>query len=259
MNMTDEMLSAYLDKELDTDTQKKVAEAIQNNPSLRARLQLLERATAQAVAELHAIDERPLPAAIEKIISSTTVKNRSGKTSDYTLSGLPQWVQNWIFNWPAPLATAAVLIIGLGVGFQMGQRTDEQLAMQDLLPIQNDKPLYQILNNKLSGKTVSITNGLLANVVLSFRTADERYCREFTLQSQNSSTRNIACREPDGQWQMIAMTRTQNKTRPDQYQPATGVNDQINDQIIDTVIDNLMEGQALDQAAEQQLIKRNWQ
>ena len=72
----------------------------------------------------------------------------------------------------------------------------------------------------------------------SFVDTDERFCRQFSVNSQDGSSNQIACRDGED-WEQVAVIRSTEQLS-ESYQPASA-----NNQALDGVLDTIMVGAPL--------------
>ncbi|RMF14244.1 MAG: hypothetical protein D6757_06625, partial [Alphaproteobacteria bacterium] len=125
-----ELLSAYLDDELDAEDRRRVEAALASSPGLRSELEEL-RAADEALR--HAMDaafaERPIPEALAALLSEGTSAGRDRQRQAAPARLLHRWLAVW--SRPAAgamamarpaLAVAALLLIGVAVGVLLASR-----------------------------------------------------------------------------------------------------------------------------------------
>lgn len=202
MNISEEMLLAYVDGELDAAGVAMVEQATRADPDVAAavnRALWLRQRISQAYASV--LDE-PVPArllAAANGASSVAPADPGNVVSlDSARSPGPAPTRAW--RWPQLTALAASL--ALGVLISPWLRPDGQPSMLDTSggALLAGGELAMTLESRLAAEGPG--QGLVS-VGLSFRAADGRYCRTFTLAPPHSMA-GLACRDADG-WQVSAL------------------------------------------------------
>lgn len=247
MNINDETLSAFLDQELPEQQMAEVRDAIAANPQLSERLAELANADALVKQHANAIDSLPMPEAITAMLqqapeSSTESLSTSAQPTNKVVQ-LSAWrrSRDWLSQ-HAALAAGVMLVIGFAAGNLTTSPPDSSsgeavLAHLDTIP---------------SGETVTVAPNTQILNRFTFMDQQGRPCRQYQLQSAETTTENVACRQ-QGQWQLEAMARTPDQAGDLQYRPATGA------AALDSVLDGMMAKGALSLQEEAQLMEKNWE
>lgn len=214
-----ELLSAYLDGELDAAQTKALKERMLAEPHLRRELEAMQSADEMLSAFAGQIDDRPLPEALDRIIGE----------SEGTQGG---HVQQQAYGFFAA-AAAVFLLVG---GFFITQEQPEDFAWLDDLP---------------SGKRLETENGYV-EVIATFRQVDGSICREVI----SPTNQAVLCRSESevregADWQ-IMLDVARSDVPAGSFQPA-GAN-----QAIDAYVSEHIDGAVLSAEEERQLIENNW-
>lgn len=189
MNVSEEMLGAYLDGELDDEGVATVERAMRDDPGLvaavargRALREQLRQAYAPMLVE-------PLPARLLAPLSRNTGGHRRSGARRGRWQP-PQWA-----------ALAAALVLGVIVAPWARQALSPELLQPSPRGLVAGGELAHALDRRLAsdiqpGTDRAITTGL------SFRARDGRYCRSFALPAR--ALAGLACRDADG-WQLAAL------------------------------------------------------
>lgn len=182
----DEMLSAYLDGELDADARERVAAALADDAELRERLERLRRNDDLLRAAFDEVEAAPVPerlqAAARPQAQVIPLRRR--------------------FRAPV-LAAAAALVLGLALGRLLAPVAPEASPLA-AGAIAADSPLATALAATPSGE-VTQAGALEIAPLATFRTDDGRLCREYQARGAGeAATLAIACREA-GQWRNLAL------------------------------------------------------
>lgn len=240
LKISDEMLSAFLDDELPPMEMAAIRAALLQDQSLADRLAVLTLADQLVRQHAQALDQQPLPASVLALLETGKTAPASGKV----LSG--PWLE-WRRG-GRPLALAASVLVVLGLSFAW-QNQPAPLAPYAGLPELAQYADY--LDSTPSGTAVRLDASTLLPR-FSFRSQDERYCRQYQLINSAFTAENIACRENAG-WTVLA-TVSLPISNADNYLPASSVNTEV-----DEVLNTLMQGPALDLDTEAALIRQQWQ
>ncbi|MDQ2076395.1 hypothetical protein [Marinimicrobium sp. ABcell2] len=241
MKMTDETLSAFLDGELPPADMELVRAQLAEDPALADRLAELSEVDALVSQQAHAIDERPLPSGIQKLLAEDEPKAESAQVIEF-----PLWRRaRQAFNAPTGIAAA----IALAFGFGLAQVTDN-VGDQQANAFQ---PIAQHLETLPSGTSEALPDGRQVTPRLTFVNRDGQYCRQYLVTGSGERSENIACRaqQADAGWEQWASIR-QPATEPGSYQTASGGS------LLDSTLDQMMAGGIIEPDQEKQLIERDW-
>jgi hypothetical protein len=222
VDLNDELLSAYLDGELDQFTRTAVSALLAGSPEARARLDALRIADATLKA---ALPLEPAPAGAMAILQSGKVlafPTRAKRTRAAIAAS-------------AMAAAAALAIVAI-----------PSLSPNATTPARGPglarDALAQALEARPSG---AAEHGV--RIVASLQAADGRFCREYERTNGTRIEQGLACRSADG-WAMVA-----SHSAP----AATGYQTAGADGAIDEAIDKL-DAAALEPNEEALLLARKW-
>lgn len=255
MTYSDDMLSAYLDRELAPDEMTAVDAALARDPSLQARLDDLRRAD-DAVRNAYAgIANEPMP---ERVISMLTPHERIAVVAPGEVIPIFSVKRTTSASvWSGAIAASVALVAGLMIGvYGMGARNDlgAFAAWSDEIPASS--PLSVALSEIASGESVSIGGGSGVRVlpILTFQAEDGAFCREFFASHGENGVHGVAC-GAKGNWRMEIAARTAERAdKGDAYRTAF----RSSDRLIDDFIDGAMSGEALGAETERALINQGW-
>jgi len=273
MLINDEILTAYIDGELNDDQMRDVKAQLDNSPQLSTRVEEMRLMDDMVTKTYHAIDDRPMPESVLSLLQDTPdgqadhehAHNEHAKGKETNILSFKKR-QKFVSNapvWQMGLAASIALFVGLGVGRglpgpESSQPSGPILAQQTAGVITPQNALFAMLENQPSATPVVIDDDLNINAkpIMSFQNVDHEYCREFEISTAQASTRNIACRT-DNVWTVkVAVATTKDLSiAGGQYQTAS----QAPEPIIDNMIMGLIKGDALSIDKEAELIKKNWQ
>lgn len=236
MTITDEQLSAFLDAELPEAEMELVRQQLIDDENLANRLAELAMVDDQIARHYAQIDERPIPAAITRLLAAEP------QQANANIVQFPLWkrVQRGLQQ-HAAIAACTLLVIGFG--------------MVQLLPGNNQKTqswgaVAQVLEQNASGDEQRLDDGSRVKPRLTFINNDGNYCRQFQLIEQDKSSENIACRR-NNSWELAISVARETLAESD-YQTASGGSQ------LDDALDEMMGSEAFDAAREQQIIQSRW-
>jgi putative zinc finger protein len=227
MELNDQVLSSYLDGELDERARADVEAALANDAGARIRLERLrdvDELLRKAIPEIPRTDADPIARRIASYDESSpeSAPARRPRRAGVALLALA-----------AGVTGLAIGIVGSGL-----MRGTHNVI---------DEGVITALNTRSSGEQES-REGRTVSIVLSFRSTDGRYCRVFDVASSDVSGEGIACRR-GAEWQLAGWDGTR---APGGFQPAGG------DAFIDGLMDRLGGQAALESTAERKLIDAKW-
>lgn len=230
MRINDEILSAMLDGELDAEQTLEVNHAMAADPTLAARFAELAAANASFVQSSRMIDDIPMPESITRLLDEHA-DNGSNVADLQAFRQLRRPTHN-IGNKPAFRWTALAASLALAVGLAGGNLLGTGSSSHALSPAVADA-----LNSVSSGEQIIISSDESMLAGFSFVDTEERFCRQFSINTQDGSSNQIACRDGED-WEQIALIRSAEQAT-ENYQPASA------NQALDGVLDTLMVGSPL--------------
>lgn len=239
--INDEVLSAFMDRELDEAVAFHVREAIKEDAALGERLAELTRADELVRTHAHALDQQPLPAELLQRLESSQPATQSRVIPvDFMRRRLRSGL-HLIQNHQA-VAASVVVMLGL-VAFVVG-RSDYQA-------VPNMSEYASVLASSMSGETITLddSNTLITRFI--FQHENGHFCRQYRLQTPGQSTENIACRGDQG-WMVIASLDAA-LADGGEYQPASQL------PAMESLLDSMMPGAPLSLTEEKHLIQNSWQ
>jgi hypothetical protein len=201
VTISDEMLMAYADGELDAATRASVEAAMREDPQIGKRIarhHALREAMRGAFSA--ALDE-PVP---DRLIAAARGQTAALKAAVVDLSLAREAARQKVSTAPRwrPAAMAASLLLGLGVGFLAwhGPRALIQPGADGWLIA--SAALAEALSTQLSDDRAA---DRVAITGLSFRNMSGAYCRTFSLTGSDTSS-GLACRE-GADWRITALVQ----------------------------------------------------
>lgn len=172
--VTDEMLMAYIDGELDEPTSRAVAAAIAADPALAERARAFASSAEAARAAFADILSAPPPEPLVKTV-------RDGTRTE-TVVPFPR--RNWV-RAALPLAACVVLAVGAGGGYLFGRSQAPADAFAETAAIAS------AIATLPAGTPAPLGEGQLT--VLGSYPIDQGLCRSFALDAPGESLSGVAC------------------------------------------------------------------
>ncbi|MEQ8178629.1 MAG: hypothetical protein RIC52_04225 [Amphiplicatus sp.] len=199
IQITDEMLTAYLDGEASLEEKRAIETALVSDAGLR---QTLDRYRA-----LKATIDRSFAGVLTQPVPQRILEAASAPYASYAAPLPPRRPSKWL----TPAAMAASLAVGALAGTLLvrGQSGDEG-ALIASAPIEK----------ALSGQSADAAHGAV-RVVATYRAGDDRVCREFEIADAAQASAGLACLAPNGRWSLAAL---EPRAPEGAYLPASGEN-----------------------------------
>ena len=234
MTYSDEMLMAYVDRELDAATTASIDAAIARDPELAGRVERQRRLAHAVHAAYEPVLAEPMP---QRLLSAA-----GGTASAASTTRAPRhWA--W-FEWSA---MAASIVVGVVVGTAfVGNRDagDEIFASQGRLVARG--ALARALSDQLASTQKT---DVPIRIGMTFVSKGGEFCRTFALERGGAS--GLACAS-GGDWQVQVVARGASKSG--EYRQAAGALPPS----VQQAVDERIEGISLDAAAEQAAQQRGW-
>lgn len=231
LQLTDEILGAWLDGELPPAQHEALLQALDADPEAQARLQrlrLLNEQLRQAYALPQAGADDPLAALLRAPAEASADAPRA------PASAVRRRRRN--LSWALAASLAAV-----AVGALLSWR---------MVPVAGPAadPLQLALDQLPSGQQ-RVEAGVQIRPTLSFRADDGRWCRTFEQSGKAPALEALACRR-DGYWQVLAQERS--SAAGSEFRAAGGSG------AVDAEMNRLGQAPALPAEEERKLIARRW-
>lgn len=253
MTITDEKLSAYIDGELVADEIAAIDHALKSDAALAARVDDMRRPDRLIAAAYGEIDKEPMPDAVMQLLQPGPDQFKSEMDDNVIQFPLQRFLQT-PQQWATPLAASLALAIGVGLGLQLagGNGAGESDNFLIAQSIDATSPIHHALETTSSAETITAGEAIITPV-LTFKSIDGDYCREFTITSGELANRAVACRHYD-QWKLkfAVVVHSQSGNSSDYATASTEIGSQF-----DSFVESLMADDALDAQAEQQILD-NW-
>ena len=219
--LNDDLISAYLDGELDAERRAMVEHQLRTDKGAAARLE-----------RMRASDH-----ALRKAFPAVEAKDDFLATMILTTSQ-PSRSHDWAKR---AAALAAAVIVGLALGQFV------RIGDNSITPYAISLEEARLLDSQPSGRVTTTSDGAF-EVVLSLQSEAGDTCRQFRLTRDMQSTDVLACRRGEEAWHMVAAASA---ASAEGYVPAGG------NSPLDAAIEALGPVEALDASAEAELLERN--
>ena len=248
----DEVLSAFIDGELNAVDADRLTERLAREPALLKRLEALRSSDEATRAMYAAVDQQPIPQAIMDLL----------QTDAPLTSGVPDNVvafppQGWRRFSQAPVAIAAsvALVAGFLMSRVIDNAPDETAAVSALYAqtIPPNSDVFRLLENSVSADEVAFPDGSDGRIILSFADSNGDWCRQLAINSTVASVNALACRR-NGQWHTEAVSY--GSASSSNYQQASGSQSAAIAALVDQLIGD---NDVLEKEQEQDAIARQWQ
>lgn len=201
MTITEETLMAYADGELDAAAAAQVEAAVRGDPRLAARL-----AEHRALrARLHAAFGPELAEPVPQRLVDAAMRPAGTPQDPPRVVALDAARLRRVRAWwrsPLPLAAAASLVLGIGVGFVVWHSPGAMLRENAQGSLVADGRLARALSNELAG--AGAPGGV--DIGLSFLSKSGAYCRTFRI-ARNPAPAGLACRS-GAQWRVDMLAQS---------------------------------------------------
>lgn len=270
--VTNEMLMAFVDGELDPATRKKIEAALQSDSELRARAAIFE-ATGRSIADVFDPILRHHLSSLQERIPEKTGKGGSAapdaRNRHWRAPNFFRWLSGSIeppTTLSMAVALSAVFLGGLGLGLLMKTGLvpdstpgaalvtfrDHGLVATGSL----DRALETLRSGSKFAKSISDGQELVIKPILTFRDQEDRYCREYEVNyPAENRFAGLACRTGDGDWNVLVHTQVSSQpAKGNDTAPASGGGLET----IDAVVERIIKGDALGLEQEASLMKTGW-
>jgi hypothetical protein len=253
MTISDEVLMAYADGELDATAREAVESAMREDPQIAERV-ARHSALRRRVREAHSavlledVPERLLRAAQGAAATGRKVVNLQDARAPREHSSPRTRAQPR--QWRTAGAMAASVIVGVGVGFFIWGRTVPPFARGADGALVARGQLAQALSNQLAAEQSRASS---VQIGLSFLAKSGDYCRTFALSGEQSPA-GVACRHGE-EWQVRAVTQGSDQAAgAAEYRTAGSTMPAM----IRELVEAQVAGEPLDQAGERAARQRDW-
>lgn len=229
-DISDTMLGAYVDGELDDAERARLDRALESDPSLRARLAAEQALRVTLRAHFDPVTDEPVPASLRSKLEPAPAQ----------IIDLAAARARRRFAWPHYGAMAASLAVGMLTGQLLLRQAPSPVAMESGQLVARG-PLADALDTQLASVRAE---GKTTRIGLTFEDDEGRYCRTF----DSGAVSGIGCREGDS-WRLVATAAGGGAASEYRQASAPAVLEQA---------ESMMTGPPLDGAAERRARERGW-
>jgi hypothetical protein len=250
LDITDELLVAYVDDELDAAQRNLVSSVLASNPALCRRADDMRLARDLLREGFPLRPDASVPANIE------AAANRLAEAC-VPRSAQPREKSRFRGRWKYAFAAGLLLCVGVSGTYLAwltgGESTERPVTA--LMQITPGMPLHGVLESTPSAEVINVPSEDAAmRAVLTFQAKDGRFCREFEVLARSGSSTGIACRE-QGEWRAeVLMSSAAAPPNSNYYTPAS----QSDDPAVAEVVDRLIQGDPLSAQEEADALANGW-
>lgn len=251
MNISDEILMAYADGELDAEQRRQVEQAVKQDAQLARKLEKHRALHQRLHRELDGVLTEAVPDRLLATLKAPATKAQPTSVIDLETRRAAKQVVRRAWTSREWSAMAACLVAGLCLGlFALNFRSGAIVATRDGVMIASGK-LATALDTQLAS-TQSKTDAV--QIGLSFRDQSGDYCRSFAL--QENQVAGLACNSgKDWRVQMLTESeRDANGQSSGQYRQAGS---EMPAAVL-ALVEQKISGEALDAEAETAARNSNW-
>lgn len=258
--ISDEMLMAYVDGELESRDRSAVEAYLAATPSAQDRLRVFQL-TGRGLSELVNQPMRePVPQRLLDAvnISSKPIAFKSGphkKRGAFNISA-----------WPAAMAASVTFLAAAGAAYWFASRPSPNV--NDGIGIELARSGDRIATHAIAAVLDKVQSGIAAPAsiegqdltvtpVFTFATASKMFCRQYVVTAHDASAYgSVACKAANGNWHVEAHEAI-DTPRPatQKIAPASG---RAGPKSIEDAVDRLIDGDVLGTDAERAIIARAW-
>ena len=249
MTISDEMLMAYADGELDAASRARVEAAMQEDPEIGKRVARHRALRETMQGAFSSVLNEPVP---ERLIQAARGQTAAPKSAVVDLSAAREAARrknSAALRWQ-PAAIAASLLLGLGLGFLAWHGSGGLIQPGAGGGLVASAALAEALSTQLSDDRSQVS---VAVAGLSFRDKSGEYCRTFSLTGSAASL-GLACREGTD-WKIKALAQApRGAANPGNFRTAGSEDSPV----IRAAVEASIEGEPLDHAGEIAARQAGW-
>jgi len=197
LHLSDEILMAFADGELDERTAAAIAKAMAEDPAVAKRVMDFQQSRRLTRS---AFSAAPMPEVPPRMLAAVLDRVKAYEATDRTSASSSVVAPNrgW-FRRKTPVVqmalAASIAAVALALGYFAGSQ--ERTGAGGLMAQLGSPTVHGALSGIPSGQDVELPFGRL-RVISTYRRADRGLCREFRLHSSSEAVAAVACR--NGEW-----------------------------------------------------------
>lgn len=250
LDITDELLVAYVDDELDEAQRAMVQSVLDTSPALCRRAEEM-RLSRDLLREAFPLQPKAsVPPSLDA--AATRLAEACAAPSTPRAPSVPvQKSRKYAI-------AAAILLSVTAAAVYLAWRTGGWRAREPVTALMQIGPgtaLNGVLESSPSAQVINVpAEGAAVRAVLTFRAKDGRYCREFEILAGSGGSTGIACRD-EGEWRAeVLLSAAAAPTDSSYYAPAGGSDEPA----VAEVAEHLMQGDPLNAQEEARLLASGW-
>lgn len=247
MKLSDEVLMAYADNELDESTRKDVESAMRNDPEIARRIEQHRALRKRLSSAFEPVLREQVPPHLVGLARNAPVASHAASQAKVIPLARKPVARRWLPPWAA---VAASLLIGILAGhFAFQARTPGLLTTQHGQLVASGL-LASALTTQLASQQHESDP---VRIGISFRSKSDEYCRTFSMNAPAMA--GLACRTTHG-WDLQVLSGL------DKPEAGTGAYREAASSMPAAVVGRVtaeIAGEPLDAAAEQAARNRGWQ
>jgi hypothetical protein len=244
----EELLSQYLDGELNAAQSLLLEQRLQQEPQLQSSLQRMQELNETLKNTFNNPRARSVPARIINMLTRPNAQSGEDRQTTGNIVPFPgqQRKARWNFAIAASIIAASGVLLLQGTGLQLA----------DTPAMGSDPSLAQILETTPSRGDGwnTLSDGRQIRPLLSYARIEGGWCREFLLSDQGANWRGVACKMGQGEWETEILNDQAPAQSTDEYRTA-GANDSNE---VARFMDTSAKGIALSAQREAELIATQW-
>jgi hypothetical protein len=251
LEITDELLVAWVDDELDAAQRAMVSSVLAGNPALSRRAEEMRLARDLLREAFPLRPDVSVPAPIEAAANrlAEACAQRPSRRRPQSLFQRRRWRYAFV--------AGLVLCVAASVSYLAwrGESESTLRPVTALMRIGPDTPLHRVLESTPSAEVVNVSaEDAAMRAVLTFRAKDGRFCREFEILASSGGSTGIACRE-NGNWRAeVLLGGAAAPPNSNYYTPAAAADESA----VAEVVERLMEGDPLSAQQEARVLASDW-
>ncbi|MEQ1648950.1 MAG: hypothetical protein ABL898_10220 [Hyphomicrobiaceae bacterium] len=268
--ISDELLMAFADLELDSIEHTRLQELIMHDPELRTRLQAFQSSRDVLGGLFDQPMREPVPEHLVKLVMGAPTRAAVALSpSRRAWHDFTSWLQAQL-TFPNAVAATAVLVVGASAGWMARDANNLSRSNDQLVALSDGKivahgALQRVLEASPSGqvhRAVGGKNFSSLKVLATFKAAangpaaTHGFCREYELIVQTGQRHTgIGCRDGGGRWTVEAYAPAPNKpTAAGGVVPAGAPKSDV----VDAAIERMIVGDMFQADQEARVIAHGW-